>query len=210
LQNYWPILNGNMVDYIAGANMTPVVNVSYISDRFGNSKAALFLNSGYCTVPPGVYFSSPCSIMAWVNPRQSLKYCRIFDFSNGQCQNNAIFDLSDGTAMRPSFGFLYGTDCIKSNFVATLLPVSLNEWSHVAGVYDGTNFLLYVNGILQNSIVASLSYSNPPNPVNTVRQNCYIGRSAWYPGDPDAIAYYDDLKFYNRPLTQAEILADMN
>src|SRR5208283_5069960 len=27
-------------------------------------------------------------------------------------------------------------------------PVPLNEWSHVAGVYDGTNLLIYLNGVL--------------------------------------------------------------
>jgi hypothetical protein len=206
LQNYWPILNGNMLDYIGGAHMTPIVNVNYIPDRFNNPKSALYLNSGSCSVPAGVYFKSPFSILVWVNPQQTTGATRILDFSSGTFQNNVIFQYG----LNPQFGIFYGTTGAQSNYLTASIAVNVSRWTHLAAVYDGSMFFLYIDSTLQGSRLISTVYSNPPNPVNVVRQNCYIGRSAWYPNDVDAMVFIDDLKIYNRALSQVEIAADMN
>jgi hypothetical protein len=82
---------------------------------------------------------------------------------------------------------------------------SLNTWYYVAGVYDATaqRLDIYVNGILDNGIldgtIPSLQYAPSVN-VN-------IGRRSG--------GYYfkgtiDEVRIYNRALTQAEIQTDMN
>jgi concanavalin A-like lectin/glucanase superfamily protein len=82
---------------------------------------------------------------------------------------------------------------------------ALNTWYHVAGVYDAAarTLNIYVNGVLDNGVlvgtVPASQYNSPEN-VN-------IGRRSG--------GYYfqgtiDEVRIYNRALSQAEIQADMN
>ena len=84
---------------------------------------------------------------------------------------------------------------------------SLNVWYHVAGVYNASARTLdiYVNGVLNNG---TLSGTVPASQINSA-VNVNIGRRSGGGG------YYfngviDDVRIYNRALSQAEIQADMN
>ena len=84
---------------------------------------------------------------------------------------------------------------------------SLNVWYHVAGVYNASARTLdiYVNGVLNNG---TLSGTVPASQINSA-VNVNIGRRSGGSG------YYfngviDDVRIYNRALSQAEIQADMN
>ena len=84
---------------------------------------------------------------------------------------------------------------------------SLNVWYHVAGVYDASAQTLdiYVNGVLDNG---TLRGTIPASQINSA-VNVNIGRRSGGSG------YYfngviDDVRIYNRALSQAEIQADMN
>ena len=82
---------------------------------------------------------------------------------------------------------------------------SLNVWYHVAGVYDATNKTLstYVNGVLDNG---TLRGTIPASQFNqTVNAN--IGRRT---GGYYFNGVIDEVRIYNRPLSQAEIQSDMN
>ena len=83
---------------------------------------------------------------------------------------------------------------------------SLNVWYHVAGVYNASARTLdiYVNGVLNNG---TLSGTVPASQINSA-VNVNIGRRS-------VTGYYfngviDDVRIYNRALSQAEIQADMN
>src|SRR4029077_4026584 len=84
---------------------------------------------------------------------------------------------------------------------------SLNVWHHVAGVYDASAQTLdiYVNGVLDNG---TLRGTIPAAQINSA-VNVNIGRRSGGSG------YYfngviDDVRIYNRALSQADIQADMN
>ena len=86
---------------------------------------------------------------------------------------------------------------------------SLNTWYHVAGVYDASAQTLstYVNGVLDNG---TLSGTVPSSQVNS-SVNVNIGRRA--PGTWGGFYFnglIDEVRIYNRALTQAEIQTDMN
>ncbi|MEP6539622.1 MAG: DUF2012 domain-containing protein [Bryobacteraceae bacterium] len=80
----------------------------------------------------------------------------------------------------------------------------LNTWYHVAGVYNATSQTLdiYVNGVLNNGVLSGTVQSSQINS----NVNVNIGRR--FGGD-----YFngviDDVRVYNRTLTQAEIQSDM-
>lgn len=47
------------------------------------------------------------------------------------------------------------------------------------------------------------------SPLRVFRNSCYIGKSMWSQ-DPLVNADFDELKFYNRSLTDSEIFQDFN
>ena len=82
---------------------------------------------------------------------------------------------------------------------------SLNVWYHVAGVYNaGTKTLdVYVNGVLDDGVLAG---SVPGSQVNS-SVHATIGRRT---GGLYFNGIIDEVRIYNRALTQSEIQADMN
>src|SRR6185503_7867734 len=82
---------------------------------------------------------------------------------------------------------------------------ALNAWYHVAGVYNAAAGTLdiYVNGILDSGSLVGVI---PPSQFNqTVNVN--IGRRT---GGFYFNGIIDEVRIYNRALSQAEIQSDMN
>ncbi len=77
-----------------------------------------------------------------------------------------------------------------------------DTWLHVVGVHDGTNNLLYVNGIQVSSVAGD--YEPSPNPL-------YVGMYTWGSyADNDGGPYYfngqiDDFRIFNYALTARQI-----
>ena len=69
------------------------------------------------------------------------------------------------------------------------------NWYHLLGTNDGTYTSLYVNGILENTFL---------EPMATGSENSFIGRSA--SSDQFTNGSIDDIRIYNRVLTEVEIL----
>jgi fibronectin type 3 domain-containing protein len=82
---------------------------------------------------------------------------------------------------------------------------NLNTWYHVAGVYDATarTLSLYVNGVLSSG---TLSGTVPSSQVNS-GVNVNIGRRT---GGFYFNGVIDEVRIYNRALSQQEIQTDMN
>ncbi len=77
----------------------------------------------------------------------------------------------------------------------------LNTWSHLAATYDGTTLRLYVNG----GQVGTRAVANPL--VTSADVLRFGGNSKW--GEFFA-GRIDEVRLYNRALTQTEIQTDMN
>ena len=78
---------------------------------------------------------------------------------------------------------------------------SLGTWTHVAFTYDGTNVKGYLDGVQKFSTSETRSIQARGNSLR-------IGVDGSY-GQP-YIGKIDNLRIYNRSLSQAEILGDMN
>jgi hypothetical protein len=79
--------------------------------------------------------------------------------------------------------------------------IALNTWTHLAETYDGTTLRLFVNGTQVGSRAVSGSIRVSTNPLriggNTIWGEYFSGR-------------IDEVRVYNRALSQAEIQTDMN
>ena len=78
----------------------------------------------------------------------------------------------------------------------------LNTWSHLAVTYDGTTIRLYVNGVLGSSVGAVVG--SMPNSTGALRLGGNTIWAEWFVGR------IDEVRVYNRALTQSELQTDMN
>ena len=183
--------------------MNPNGSPYWCNDRKGTSNGALCFGGSYCTVPSGVYFNSAFTITVWVFPSNVSFHSRIIDFGNGLDSDNIVLSLSYLNSLQPYFVILSGSNLV---FAATSSqPITLNQWQLVVATFNGTNARIYLNGTL----VADSNTQNHTRSFYLARSNCYIGKSNWNV-DGYSHSYLDDLRFYNKSLTQEEIIELMN
>ena len=193
LVGYWPFC-GNANDESGNGNDGTVNGATLTEDRFGNAAAAYSfdgnddINFGM-NDEFGVITGVQRTFSLWVNSVSGGNVLSKYeDYSPNNSNFLLAFNLSD-SALR-----LIGNG---TNFI-DFDPLSIGNWYHVVGVYDGINNLnqLFINGELV--AFGSLNFSNS---VST--QPMYAGRVG---GEP---FYYtgliDDISFWNRSLTADEV-----
>jgi uncharacterized repeat protein (TIGR01451 family) len=110
-----------------------------------------------------------------------------------------IVDKSGG-----SDGYLLGTDsghlrlAIGSTSISSSAILSTTVWTHVAGVYDGSQLKVYINGVLDTSLAASGAI-----PTNTLPLHIGADQS----GLSNFNGLIDEVQLYNRALSDAEVLS---
>ena len=79
-------------------------------------------------------------------------------------------------------------------------PLPANQWTHVAGTYNGSTLRLYVNGTQVASQARTGNFQVTGTPLR-IGGNTYGGE--FFPGR------IDEVRIYNRALSAAEIQTDM-
>ena len=100
------------------------------------------------------------------------------------------------TQWRPQFQLVNSSE--NSVNVSSSVDVGYDEWVHVAGVYDGSQLRIYVNGVVQGAAAQSgniISYKQP----------LYIGAHG-LPGE-FVKGSIDDVRIYALALTATEVAA---
>jgi len=200
LTNYWPISNNKLSDVIDGADMTNF-GTSFTSDRFGNLNAALSLNFGYTQVPSGDYFSAnEFTISLWVYAQLLESFCRVIDFGvSGPSTNNIVLALQQENNHQPYIDY----DIPPEHYALSSQPLIETQWQFLTATYDGSILKIYLNGILTGS--QAWIYTLP----KITRSSNFVGKSN-YAGNGLSASYLDDLRFYNKSLSQLEIIDLMN
>ena len=189
-----------MLDEIGSSHMTQGSLTLFASDRFGNANSSLALNGGWTQVSSGIYFDSPeFTISVWVYPKSVGSYARVLDFGNGSPNNNIMLPLSEGTTLKPYIRIYIGTTGIFKSLSPQSL--TLNTWHFIAVTFNGTAASIYLNGTLTAQDIRNQTYLL--SSLN--RTNCFIGKSN-SAKDGYSSSYLDDLRFYNKSLTQTECL----
>ena len=203
LQHHWPF-NGNLNDIVSGANLIGASNAGFITDRRGSSSSALNLNNGYLTAPAARYFTGNFTISMWLKPQTQTSagnYHRLIDFSNGDAKDSIMFCLLNNLTPRPLIAVMNNGGV--SSFPISNTLVQTNVWSHLAATLQGTLATLYLNG----EVVAQGAQQVPNNVVR--RQN-FIGRGVNPTSGRTLLTDLDDLRIFNRSLSQAEIQKVLN
>jgi hypothetical protein len=206
MTHYWPISCGSMLDEIGSADMSQGNATYFTLDRFGNENASLALNGGWTHVPPGIYFDTPeFTISVWVYPIKVGSYARVIDFGNILSVNaldNIVFRLDANSNKKPALNIFDATGTSIGQCESTN-ALSNGAWQFLTTTFDGNLESLYINGALVCS--QTTNYVLP----KIARLYNYIGKS-YSPSHGYSWSYIDDLKFYNKSLSQSDILELMN
>lgn len=98
-------------------------------------------------------------------------------------------------------GAIYKNNSGTVSLLQSNLPIQIGQWYHLAVTIDGTTARLYVNGSLEASGTTAANYTPHPD--------TRIGSASCCSGDNFA-GQVDEVSFYKRALTDAEIQAIFN
>ena len=154
-------------------------------------KAGTFDGSSWVEVAHSPDFNSPAfSISAWASPQQEKCSGRIVEKGPS---NSFWLTFHWG---RARFGFWDRNEGYEE--IDSSTSFKANEWYQVAGTFDGKVLRLYVDGKLEamRSTTAVPNFNNQPLIIGAKYQgiagDCFIGA-------------LDEVAFYNRALSEAEI-----
>jgi hypothetical protein len=186
-------------DLLGSADSVSSGVCSFVPDRFNNPNSALYLNNAYLTLPSGTYFNGgPFSFMGWIYLFDIVHVINFFSFGNGNYNNNIYLQSNNGVP----YGYIFN----YNNFFAMLASTKnyqISAWTHTAFTFDGTNAMIYINGTLISSSVATYV------PLNVNRPYCYFGVQSFGPMNPNGNMYIDDFRIYNRAVDASEMLTIM-
>ena len=89
---------------------------------------------------------------------------------------------------------------LSDTYLVGVTKISQNTWAHIAGVYDGTNMRIYVNGVLSASEAATGSLTDGSNEFFVSGE--IVSR--------EMNGFVRDVRMYNRGLSAAEVLRVSN
>lgn len=171
---------------------------------------------GYVSVPPSASFNTmtrTITVMAWIYlpnslaPFTTVASRQLGDFDHpdqfflGLFHENHKWHVGETVTNEAS--------CYTSHNQPATNDIPLHQnWMHIAGTYDGSFLRQYVNGRL----ICTLALSMPAIPVDTARP-VTIGAEENGPARTPVTPFtgrIDEVKFYNRVLSQSEIVLAMN
>jgi len=182
---------GSVLTDRTGKNNGTISGAKWVPGRYGS---ALSFNGTSdivnITESPSLHLTTAFTLEAWVNPAALSGWQDVIYKGN----DNYFLDTSGASAAG-------GASTTSSSSAIGGGGLAVNTWSHVAVTYDGTTLRIYVNGVLANSaaVTGALASSNYPLTIG---------------GDTLYAQYFrgiiDEVRIYNRALTQTEIQTDMN
>lgn len=190
---YYPF-DGNAKDKSGNHNHGEMHGTRPTADRKGRLDSAMLFGEGnYISVPSSPSLNSPkdqITIAAWVrvNERNRNRFTPIV--CKGRCkQYQFIMDGGDLILKSPSMGMN-----IRSGFAFLR-----GQWQHFAISFDASLVRAYINGSFVGASMVSGNF--PPSD-----EDLYIGEDC-HSGDDCLRGAMDELRIYNRALTDDEIKA---
>lgn len=143
----------------------------------------------------------------WLKAEAANNWSRFFDFGNGEPNYNIWSGFNGALGQTALEVFVSPGNTQMSKYtIITSEELPLNQWIHVAAVYDekSKTGYIYWNGLLKAS--GPMDLSQDPD---TVRANNYIARSNWAQDD-----YFkgsmQDIRIWSVARTQTQIQSNMN
>ena len=196
--SWWPA-EGDANDIQGSNDGTPVGTVTFapgeVGQAFNFDGASGFENMG---TPASLDLTNTLTLDAWINPSDSNKNGVYFGKASSSQNDYALFLLGDLTG------------CIKTSdgaehFLHTGFVPPAGQWTHIALVYDGSNEIVYANGIEVGRLAVSGNIASEGIPFFIGGRNGDSPYNSLYIN-----ARIDEVEVFDRALSQAEILSIHN
>ncbi|HZY85889.1 MAG TPA: LamG-like jellyroll fold domain-containing protein, partial [Gemmataceae bacterium] len=187
--------NGN-TGTIAGATWTT-------AGKYGNALSFNGTNS-WVTVADAasLHLTTGMTLEAWVNPNSFTGWSCVLLKEDANDLAYALYADNHGNDTGgPRVPVVSVRQNSTTSWTGGTAQLPLNTWSYLSATYDGSTLKMYVNGALATSLALT-------GPINVTSGALRIG------GDSIWGEYFsgliDEVRVYNRALTQAQIQTDMN
>ena len=179
--------------------------VTFAQDPTLLNQVGVFNNTGYAdiaTTATGLPIKN-ITVSAWVKTTTADTWGGFFGLvqDNGSTENGWVL----GTRSQKFSFALRSTGNTALTYLTDVADFTLNQWYHVTGSYDGTNLKLYVNGVLKASSTAQFGNIQYPS-SGWFTLGRYKDEDENYPHDGSM----DNVKMWERTLSDAEVLAEYN
>lgn len=208
---YYPF-SGNANDVSGNNNNGIVTNANLTTDMSGNSNAAFLFNgnNSYIRVPHSTSLNSTdkitvcMKIFSYGGNSSSMLLNRYKLLSNGWGNRmyGAYFNIAPSTNVGFEVWSPGGCNQIPQYYywANENSAISDNQWYCLVFVFDGLNIKLYINGELRDTKPSLVNYIDTCDGT----QDLFIG--SYYTGVQSFNGKIDDVRIYNRPLNDDEIV----
>lgn len=185
---YYPF-EGNARDRSGANNDGTPGNITYVGGQFG--QAALFNGTAYVQLPASnsiLTAASPWSVCGWAKRTGlSANQDRIITFHRSSNSGSAFYMASDSGPVL-QWAYHNGSTLITRNPVGFTPDV----WHHVALTYDGTTFILYLDGVLLDTVTDTfVGFGTFP---------AFIGSFTTVDNELKFIGPIDEVRIYNNEI----------
>jgi hypothetical protein len=149
--------------------------------------------------PTDLNFSGPITLEAWIKPETSSGVQDIVahGYQLSPSAAEVYLRIANGNYQVGSWN---GSDSSAS---AAMPASDVGQWVHLAGVYDGTHWLLYRNGVLIDSSAATTQGALPVSSTDWAIGARGTGTERFFQGS------IDDVRIWNVGRSAAQVQADM-
>jgi hypothetical protein len=199
--------SGTTVSDLSGnGNTGTLANATWTSaGKYGN---ALSFNGTNALITindsPSLDLTTGMTLEAWVKPSATAQgwSAAIVKEQQNDPANDIGYALytADGASQPPAVHGLFGSGPGADKYAVGGSTLTLNTWTHLAGVFNGTQLLLYVNGNLTATRTTNSSVMTPTSGVLRIGGDWH---NEFFTG------LIDEVRVYNRALSQTEIQTDM-
>ncbi|MEM7345222.1 MAG: LamG domain-containing protein [Chloroflexota bacterium] len=190
--------SGNANDSSGNNNHGTVQGAILTTDRFGHTNRAYQFDgiNDYIRVPhsDSLNINESISLVAWV------KFEAGGAFSPRVLHKEKAYELFTGNtaASRPIIFGLNASSGTPHIYLNSITTYDAGNWMFLVGTYDGSQVKLYNNG----GLVIQQAYSST---IFSSSSHLEIGRNG-FNGNDDYKGIIDDVRIYNRALSEQEIL----
>jgi hypothetical protein len=185
------------IDASGNQNTGTITGATRTSGKFGNAlKFDGVSNLVKVNASSSLNVPSAMTLEAWVNPTAAQTAWRTI--IQRELVAYWLHASSRSEPLRPATG---GTFDGRESWFSGPNGIPANSWTHLASTYDGSTLRLYVNGKLVGNgvVIGSIQASSSP---------LWIG--GMLPFGEFFEGLIDEVRVYNRALSEPEIQADMN
>jgi uncharacterized repeat protein (TIGR01451 family) len=207
---WWP-MDGNPLDLWASHNPSATNAITFVPGMVG--QGVTFGTGGYIDIPHSPALANQqFTIDAWVKPQgpgPNNDFWGSVIVQKGRSAPTGYTDVPIAlwwSAQQQKFIFGFGNHNTERIVSTSTFPAG--QWYHVAATYDGQTFKLYVNGMLEGTMVLVKTIVYDPAIPWTIGSTASHIRTVGYPRTFNGVI--DEVELFKRALTQQEIQAIYN